>query len=165
MNPLFPSLDAIRGNNNPWREFSLMQRALDRVFDGGFTAPTTWKTPSGLPAAFNPACEVSETKNQYVCKFDLPGISKDQIKVELEDNRLTVSGERMEESKSDRDKDNKGEGKKQHFTEVYYGSFARSFTLPTPVNPERAQASFENGVLTITLDKTTGAQTRQISVR
>ena len=114
------------GTSNPFRELSQLQSSLDRLFDG-FGTQTAMQ-------GFNPSCEVSEDKNGYHLKFDLPGLSKDQIRIDLHDNRLTVSGERKEEKKED--------SKKRHFSEVYYGSFTRAFTFPAPVDAERVSASY-----------------------
>ncbi len=107
--------------------------------------------------SFNPSCEVAENRASYMVKFDLPGISKDQIKIDLHDGYLTVSGERKEEKKED--------DKKRHFSEVYYGSFSRSFSFPTSVDAEKTEAKYENGVLLITVPKMAANGARQITVR
>lgn len=139
---------------NPFREIARLQQSMDRFLDE-FHVPAA----DGALAkyAFNPSCEFTEDKNQYLAKFDLPGVTRDQIKIDVDDNRLTVSGERKEEKKE--------EGKKQHVSETYYGSFMRSFTLPTPINPEKVQATFENGVLTIALAKSEASKSRQITIK
>ena len=94
---------------------------------------------------FNPACEVTENKGEYLLKFDLPGINKDQVNIEIHDNQITVSGERKEERKEETDKN--------LFTEMNYGSFMRSFTLPSALDPERVEAKYDNGVLRIRIPK------------
>ena len=138
-----------------WRSGNQFQKAVDRLFDD-WTGSRFGK-PELANLAFNPSCEVTESKNQYLVKFDLPGVTKDQIKIDLHEGYLTVSGERKEEKKE--------EDKKRHFSEVYYGSFSRSFSFPTAVDAERSEARFDQGVLTITIPKTEASKARQIAVK
>ena len=105
---------------------------------------------------FTPTCEVSEDKEGYFFKFDLPGVKKDQINVELHDNILTISAERKEEIKKDEEK--------SHLSEVYYGSYSRSFTLPKAVNEAQVLAKYEDGVLTVNIPKTDKPERKKISV-
>lgn len=144
---------------NPLKELNHIQRTVDRLFDDYAGPAGAAKSAFPVAAAFNPSCEVSEDKAAYHFKFDLPGVPKDQIKIELEDNRLTVSGERREQ-KREEDKD-----KKTHFSEVAYGSYLRSFTLPTAVDGERIAANYDHGVLSVTVPKTTASRPRQITVK
>lgn len=139
-----------------WR--SQLSRPLDRFFEE-FASPLYRRgdTTEQNKYGFNPQCEVSEDKSHYLMKFDLPGISKDQIKIELHENRLTISGERKEEKKNDTEK--------QHFSEVYYGSFTRAFTFPSQVDAERVQAKYENGILQIEIPKSESSRARQINVK
>jgi len=133
-------------------------RPLDRFFEE-FMSPN-FKRKDGLETShggFHPQCEVSESKEGYHMKFDLPGISKDQIKIELHENQLTVSGERKEERNV--------EDKKTHFSEVYYGSFTRSFTFPTQVDAEKVLAEYDNGVLNINIPKSEQSRSRQITIK
>lgn len=108
-------------------------------------------------AKWNPSCEVTETASHYKMKFDIPGVQKDQIKIDLHDNCLTVSGERRDEKKEDKDR--------HHFSEMFYGNFLRSFTFPTKVDPEKVEAKYENGVLNIQIPKNTPTTARQIYVK
>lgn len=112
--------------------------------------------------SFIPQCQVHETKTAYELKFDLPGISKENVKIDLHDNRLTVSGERREEKKSE---DKSDAEKRTHLSEVYYGNFMRSFTFPNQVDAEKSEAKFENGVLMITVNKKDVPQARQITIK
>ena len=153
------------GNLDFWRgrELNQFQRAMDRILDdwAGWRMPALAQVnKTNASEDFSPTCEISENKNAYLLKFDLPGLQKDQIKLDLHDNRLTVSGERKEERKEE-DKEHR-----KHFSEVYYGSFMRSFTFPQDVDAERVEAKYENGVLTVNVAKTLGQQrSRQIPVR
>ncbi|AHZ85222.1 HspC2 heat shock protein [Bdellovibrio bacteriovorus] len=102
---------------------------------------------------FSPSVDVEEKDNAYLVSADLPGMKKDEIKVELNDNILTISGERTRESKS--------EG---GYSERSYGRFQRSFTLPVQVNSEKIEAHFEDGVLQITVPKAEGARSHSIKI-
>lgn len=141
----------------PWgatsREFNRMQSMMDRFFDD---LSETRRRYGDVSTNFAPACELIEEGNQYLFKFDLPGIPKDQVKVELVNNQLTVSAERKEEKKKDT--------KSTHLSEVYYGSFLRSFTLPVAVDEKKADAKFDNGVLTVAIPKMEAIKPKQIEV-
>jgi len=102
---------------------------------------------------FSPALDLEEKDNNYIVTVDLPGMKKSDIKVDLNDNILTISGERTRETK--------GEGK---YTERMYGKFQRTFALPTQVNADKIDARFEDGVLRITLPKAEGARSHSIKI-
>jgi HSP20 family protein len=108
---------------------------------------------------FNPNCEVNEDKNAYYLKVDLPGVPKENIKIDLHENRLTISGERKVE-KAAEDKDSK-----THFSEIFYGNFSRSMTFPMAVDAEKTEAKYDAGVLNLTITKKTTANSRQITVK
>lgn len=113
-------------------------------------------TPSLARAGldFSPALDMEEKDNAYLVSVDLPGMKKDEIKVDLSDNVLTISGERTRETKG-------GEGR---YSERTYGRFSRSFTLPTQVKSDKIEAHFENGVLHINLPKAEGARSHSIKI-
>lgn len=118
-------------------------------FDRGFV-------PSALAGTgfdFSPSVDIEEKENAYLVSADLPGMKKQDIKVELNDNTLSISGERVRETKS--------EGR---YSERSYGRFQRSFTLPVQVNTEKIEAHFEDGVLQITLPKAEGARSQSIKI-
>ncbi len=129
---------------------------FDRVFDnfwndsdfvaGGEAGRRTWV----------PAVDIFESDESFVATADLPGLKKDDIDVSIEDNVLTVSGERKFEKGGD-------EGTFRR-VERSYGSFRRSFTLPRGVDPSKVGAKFEDGVLTLTLPKSEMAKSRKITV-
>jgi len=95
--------------------------------------------------SFTPQVDISESDKEFEIQFNLPGMKKEDIKIDLKDDRLTVSGERKM-------KDEKNE-KNYHSVESYYGSFSRSFYLPDNVNIEKVDASYKDGVLNIVLPK------------
>ena len=143
---------------NPSRDINQLQRRVDRLFDDLLMEPSLLRSgPSPFPlwedTEFAPACDLDETKTQYVLSFDLPGMKKEDIKIDLQDNRLTISGERKEEKK-DRVR-----------SEKYYGAFCRSFTLPTNVDGNKIDANYHNGVLHVALPKTAASTGKQIPVK
>jgi HSP20 family protein len=134
-----------------FREMNQMQRFMDRFFEDSSMRQRT----TSEPALWSPSCELTEDKESYTARFEMPGLSKDQIKIELHNNQLTVCAERKSEMKDE----------KKHYSEFSYGSYMRTFTLPTPVSDEKVNASYENGVLSINMAKTTPGGARKISVK
>jgi HSP20 family protein len=131
--------------------FALMRRfseEMDRLF-GDFGTGRGWlEAPGGRGLGFPqaqwaPPIEIFERDNQLVVRADLPGLSKDDIEIEITDNMLTIAGERREEREETR-------GGYRH-SERRYGRFSRSISLPEGVNAEDVRAAFENGVLEITI--------------
>ena len=139
----------------PFRELSNLQRNFDKMLDE-FYAP--FKKSDGTKG-WSPSCEVKEDKEHYEVRAELPGVPKDQIKIEFDQNVLTISGERKEEKRVD------NQESKTHFCEVYYGKFSRSMSFPTKLDPEKLGATYENGVLTILLAKSEPAKAKQISIK
>lgn len=138
---------------SPFRDFSQIQESFDRLFNEF----TNWKKTNGMQGFdFSPSCDIAEEGNSYVLTFDLPGVTKDQVKVEADNDQLTIRAERKEEKKT--------ESKKKYLSEVHYGSYARTFTLPGPIDEKKIDAKFENGVLTVTVPKTESTKTKQIPV-
>lgn len=106
---------------------------------------------------FTPACEVSETDEHYLMSVDLPGMKKEDIKIEVSDNVLTVSGERKRESSE------KGQ-RVQHY-EKSYGFFKRSFSLPSSIEADKVEARYEDGVVELYLPKVQAAKPRHIEIQ
>lgn len=136
-----------------FRDLSPLQESFDRLFKEFMDLR---KVNGPRDFEFSPTCEVVEEGDNYVLKFDLPGVPKDQVTVEVDKDQLTVRAERKEEKKTD--------SKKKHLSEVYYGSYTRSFTLPGQVDEKKVDAKFENGVLTVTVAKTASLKAKQIPV-
>jgi HSP20 family protein len=136
---------------NPIREMAALQERVNSLFQdiaGDGNAVTT--------ASFIPAVDVFENGEKVVLKLDIPGIKEDDLDIRVENQALTVRGERKFE------KEEKEEN--FHRIERRYGSFYRSFSLPTTVDTENVQASYEAGVLRLELKKKASAQPRQIKV-
>ena len=136
-----------------WRGRFGRDLSVNRFFDRFVNEFGDPRTPSAADV-FTPGCEVLENKDSYTLKVDLPGIAKNQIKIDLHEGQLTISGERKEEHRDS----------KKHVTEVSYGSFMRSMTFPVSVDSERVRATHENGVLTIDVPKAAGSKSREVSI-
>ena len=124
-----------------------------RQFEDAFTRMLS-EPRSGRPWA--PAVDIYETENELVLKADLPDVDQNQIDVRVENQTLTLAGERKFDSKSD--------GNGYHRIERGYGSFVRSFAVPSSFDTEKISAQYKNGVLTVTLPKKEHAKPRQIKV-
>jgi HSP20 family protein len=111
-------------------------------------------TLRGAGMDFSPAVDIEESENKFLVTVDLPGMKKEEIKIELSGNSLHISGERRRETKD--------EGR---YTERSYGKFMRMFSLPAQVDAEKIDAHFENGVLHITLPKAETAKNRAIKIQ
>ncbi len=127
---------------------------MERMFDDFQRSLSPAATPE---RNFTPACDVSEEADRYVMTVDLPGFKKEDIKIEVNDNVLTIAGERRREASTD--------DKKNHRFERSYGSFVRSFSLPTSVSSEKVEAHYEDGVLNLSLPKTPVAKSRTIEIQ
>ncbi len=104
-----------------------------------------------------PSMDIFEQGDDVVVKAELPGMKKEEIEVSVTDNTMTISGEKKQEEKVE---------KKNYFRmERSYGSFTRSFHLPTEVQSDKAKAEFENGILTISLPKAEAVKPRTITVK
>ena len=139
---------------DPFREFNTLQDRMNRLFrdnygDGRDEALTT--------SNFAPPVDVYEDEHNITLKIEVPGIEEKDIDVRIENNTLTVHGERKFEEKTDREN--------YHRVERHYGEFRRSFNVPLYVNAARINAEFKDGVLTITLPKNEEARPKQINVK
>ena len=136
---------------SPWREIEEMQRGLSRILD---------EEPFGRMRMFEqwaPSVDIYETDEALVVQAELPGIEKKDVKVEVKDGVLTISGERRYE------KDVKEEN--IHRIERSYGKFVRSFSLPTNIDVDHVDATMKNGVLEIRLPKVESAKPKAITVK
>ncbi len=105
---------------------------------------------------FTPSVDISETGDNFEISVTIPGVNKDDITVDLEHGRLTISGERKFE--------NEENGKNYHRLESGYGSFSRSFQLPDSIDEESIEAAYENGILNITIAKSEQKVKKQIKI-
>lgn len=132
-------MSLIKYNNREIRPLSF-NSLFDRFFDDHFSAP---EFKGG--ASFVPQVDVSETETAFELQFVVPGVDKKGFNIDLQDGRLTVSGERKFE--------NEKKERNYHSRESYYGTFKRSFYLPDNVNEDKIDANYENGILSIVIPK------------
>lgn len=126
---------------------------MDRFFDNtGFQNRFFADKQNFLPPA-----EISENETQYLLSVDLPGLKKEDLKIEVVDSVLTITGERKREKRSD--------GERVTTLEKAYGSFKRSFRLPNTLNADKIEARYEDGVLELSLPKSEAAQPRRIEIQ
>lgn len=137
-----------------WDFMSEVERAFDQAWNTSDIAGRSHRRTE-LPT-FAPAVDLHETKDFYLISVDVPGIDQNNIKVDVEDGRLTVSGERTRE-------EHKEDGMFQRF-EKSYGRFVRSFQLPQNIDEGKIQARSENGVLEIMVPKTEQAKPRSVQI-
>lgn len=128
-------------------------REMDRMFD--FTPHRDSNIYDERD--FSPASELMEEENHYMLSIDIPGMKKEDIKIEVADGTLIISGERKNERRSD--------ANQIHRFEKSYGSFKRSFVLPNTISAEKVEARYEDGVLELYLPKTDVAQARKIEIQ
>ena len=137
----------------PFRELSSLQTEMNRLFNAAFEGPTGG---NGGARRWTPAMDLLETEDEFVLRADLPGLSEADVNIELEDNVLTLSGERKTEH----------EDKREGFyrMERSYGAFSRSLTLPKGIDPEAVTAAFDRGVLEVRVPKPEQRKPRRISI-
>src|SRR3989338_8337049 len=133
-------------------EMSQLRKRFDRIFNDDFKLD--W--PAELEKSFNPAFSVKETADNFLLGFDLPGLKKEDINVEVYNDQLIVSGERKEEKEE--------KTKNIYRSETHYGSFQRSFTLPAGVTAKEIQAECKDGVLKIRVPKGEALKTQKVAV-
>ena len=138
----------------PFREFSTLQDRMNRLFRDSYTGEG--RDESLTTSSFAPAVDVYEDEHKVTLKIEVPGIDEKEIDVRVENNTLTVHGERKIEK----------EEKEENYRRVerQYGSFTRTFTLPTSVDSEKVSATYDKGVLKVNLPKKAEAKPKQIKV-
>jgi HSP20 family protein len=137
----------------PLRELGTLQTEMNRLFNTVFDGPA----PSGATMRrWMPPMDLVESDDHFVLRADLPGMSEDDVNIELEDSTLTISGER----KSEHETKNEGFYRVERAT----GAFSRSLTLPKGVDPESVTARFDRGVLEVRIPKPAERKPRRISI-
>lgn len=139
----FPSI--LRNNDRLSNSWSPLFRGLETFLDD----------QSERSASFTPACNISEYEKHYLLSFDMPGLKKEDLNIELDGRQLTVTGERKFEKNES----------KIHFSEFRYGKFSRSVTLPEEIKGEEISANYENGVLYVAIPKPEKTGKTKVSIR
>jgi HSP20 family protein len=133
-------------------------RRLNSVLDEAFNS---WPMQSGengaLTSSWIPACDVFEDKDAVKIVAEVPGVRPEDVKLSLENNLLTIRGEKRQQAEE--------KSERVHRYERSYGSFERTFSLPTTVDPEKIVANYEQGILTVVIPKAERARPREIPVQ
>lgn len=132
--------------NNP---ILAMHQQMQNLFDdfSRRLGVSAWPTMPGpfTDGFLRPSIDIKEDQNQYTLSLELPGVERDDVRLEVEGDTLVISGEKRQE------KDNSEEN--YHFVERHYGAFQRVLNLPTDADPDNIRANFKNGVLTVTIGR------------
>jgi len=147
------------GSLIPWRTrypatFRRADRDMQELMDRFFRDEEFWAVPEKV---FAPSVDVAETDKGYEVKMDLPGIDPKELTVEIREGSLWVSGERKEEKEE--------KGKTFHWVERHYGAFRRMIALDLPVDREKVEAKYHDGVLKISVAKMPEAETKRVEVK
>lgn len=138
----------------PVREMMTLREAMDRLFDDAFTRPLSVRDGWSMAT---PAIDMYQTENDVVVRASVPGIKAEEVQINVTGDVLTIKGEvNQDEERKDR---------AWHIREQRFGSFERSVALPTAVKSDKAEAEFENGILTITLPKADEVKPRTINIK
>jgi HSP20 family protein len=144
------------GERSPLAEIARWEQQMERRFADLFSGRITRLWDNDDSEVAEPALDLYEDGNEVVVKAEMPGMTKDDIKISFADNVLTIRGEKKQE---DEDR-----GKDYYRSERVYGAFMRRVVLPTEVNAEKARALFKNGVLEIRMPKSESAKKKEIKV-
>ena len=139
----------------PFRELENIQGEMNSLFENFFT-PRRRETEV-LPYRWKPVCSLKEDDESYTLEAEIPGLKKEDIKISLKNDVLTVSGERKEEKEK--------KDKHSHLFERQYGSFCRTFTTPVGVVEDKIDATYKDGILKVVLPKTEEAKVKEIAVK
>lgn len=138
----------------PVREMMTLREAMDRLFDDAFTRPLSLRDGWSMST---PAIDMYQTDNEVVLKASIPGIKAEEVQINITGDVLTLKGEvKQEDERQER---------AWHIREQRFGSFERSIALPTAVKTDKAEAVFEDGILTITLPKADEVKPKTINIK
>ena len=140
----------------PFRDLLGLQERMNRMFDESYRGSRGSEDEWALGGKWAPVVDIFEQEGNIVLKAELPGIDPKDVDIRLEDNTLTLRGERKLDSEVKRES--------YHRVERSYGAFSRSFTLPAVVDQQNIKAEYKDGVLRVTLPKREEAKPRQISI-
>jgi HSP20 family protein len=141
---------------SPWREFDLLSDRMRGLMDPMSTEPLI-STPIWDTAGWVPAVELTEADNEYLLTAELPGVTKGDVEVSIDDGVLTLKGEKKTEKEEKRGK--------THYRERRYGAFERAFTLPRNVEADKIKAEFKDGLIEVHLPKGEEAKGRKIELK
>jgi HSP20 family protein len=139
---------------DPVNDMVSLRQAMDRLFEDSWVSPLSWRNVAG--EAVNPAIDVHETGDDIVVSAALPGVKRDDVEITMTGQTLTIRGEFKADEKINRDQ--------YLYRERRYGSFSRTVQLPVRVQGDQAQATFEDGVLSLHIPKAEEVKPRQIKI-
>ena len=142
---------------DPFKELDELQGRLSTLFGRAPVRKEGEREERMTLTDWAPLVDVIENENEYLVKAELPEVKKEDVKIAVQDDVLTMSGERSQEKEE--------KGKKFHRIERAYGSFSRSFTLPEDADASKITADFKNGVLTVHLPKSERAKPKSVEVK
>jgi len=133
----------------PFREFGDFPSRVSRMMEEAFG--------EARPSLLAPKVDITESDDEYAVAAELPGVKKDDLTLEIEEGVLTIRGEKKEERDEKKEKGRR--------LERYYGAFSRSFSLPSDANADKVEASFTDGVLTVSIPKKPEAKPAQVAIK
>jgi HSP20 family protein len=139
---------------DPFRDLVTLREKMNRLFED--TLPFRGEEKELIAGSWTPAVDIYEKENALVLTTELPGLDEKDIEIKIEDNSLTLKGERKFEKETKEDD--------YHRIERSYGSFSRSFTLPRYIDEDKINAEYENGVLKITMPKKAELKAKKVKV-
>ena len=142
---------------NPLKEVEDLEKRLSHLLGRGVPAGGSDKNEAITVANWSPVVDISEDDKEYIIKAELPDVKKDDIKLNVHDDVLTITGERKYEKEE--------KGKKYHRVERAYGSFMRSFTLPEDADGTKVTAEYKDGLLNVRVPKSEKAKPKTIEVK
>jgi len=139
---------------DPFRDLATLRERMNRLFEEAYTSRGEEKDM--VASTWNPSVDIYETENELVLKAELPGIDENDIEIKIEDNTITLRGDRKFE------KETKEEN--YHRIERSYGSFYRSFTLPRNIDQDKIKAESETGILKVTMPKKAELKPKKVKI-
>jgi len=140
---------------DPFRDLNILQERMNRVFEDA--AVRGWKSdePSAT-TSWSPAVDIYETDSEITVQAELPGVDRKDIALQLENNVLTLKGDRRFEKETNQEN--------YHRIERSYGGFSRAFTIPTTIDEDKIRADYKDGILKIALPKKEQVKAKQIKI-
>lgn len=139
---------------DPFKEITSLREEIDRLFDSFFGRKTFITEREHV---FSPAVDVEETEDAFIIRAEVPGMKKEEIKVTVDENGISISGERKREKEE--------KGKTYHRMEISYGKFKRYIPFPKEVQPDKAKAKCKDGILEIEVPKSEKAKPKEIEIK
>ena len=156
MNKVMNRHDISLLRKDPFREFRELER---KFFNDPFFFPSTSLLENDWREIMKTPSELTEDEKHYHLAVELPGMTKEDIKIEASDKHLRVYGEKKEEKKMQENE------RRPHYSEFYYGSFSRDYHFPNSINKEQIYASYQNGILFLTIPKSAQSKLQKVEIK